>query len=119
MGSRLIVGLLASFLVLATGMRPCAAMISAPGDAAHDCCDPSERSPQKPATSCELQCAVASLPFAAEDSVSVSESGAAAMAPPAVSGPAIGFELTRSNRESRRPPELGPPLFILHAAFLL
>lgn len=118
--SRLITGVLAACLVFATGMRPCAAMMMAQLENAHDCCDEPDRHPGESKSDCELMCAIGGIPFTSPDSLSIPEDGLAATAEsPADRGVAIAPAHAQWSRQVAYATDHGPPLFVLHAAFLI
>lgn len=117
---RLTIAALAACLLLATGVRPCAAamQMGQPADE-HGCCDHPEQ-PAEPKTGCESLCAMGDLAFTAYEALSdLKLEAPAPSAALAVAAEPLPPEADFPPAVRVAPPDDGPPLFVRHAAFLI
>ncbi len=94
-------------------------MMVAQSDPSHASCDEPDKHSHCPQSKCELLCVSEALPFALPDSLSFhtgSFTGEFVLPGKGLSGEA--FPTTRTV-EVRCPPDHGPPIYVLHAAFLI
>ena len=94
-------------------------MMSAQSEESHDCCNKTDQHSHDSKSSCEVMCAIGSLAFTSPDSLSFNEDGlGVALAAPA-GWPTVELTSIERRHDVRPPPDHSPPLFVLHAAFLI
>ena len=116
---RLIAGLLAGAMALMTAAVPCAAMMAAPPEAGHECCDRSDQTTPQPKNDCELLCALGGPPATAADQKAFHTDDTAFTIPQLGRGATMPSVFSPGRVERPVPPSGGPPLFVVHAAFLI
>ncbi len=110
---------LAASLTFVIGVLPCSAWMIG-SQSGHECCDHSSKHSSDPKTTCELLCAISGSPFtvAQKQGVQKTEVSAVLLAAGAASWPLLG-EASAAVCLPIRPPDNHPPLYVLHAAFLI
>lgn len=120
MKSRIASALLAACITLVVGVRPCTAWMTQPEpEAAHECCDEQGDHSHGQQSDCELVCALASAEFLPADSPNVDKQQLVALVAPTVVEWTVPADSAPLTHVTFRPPDHAPPLYILHAAFLL
>ena len=110
--------MLTACLTLVLGLSPCVALMIG-SESGHDCCEKSQQHSHGRKSNCELLCALADGPFTSIDRQTLEKQTETTAAVPQ---PVVLVSLPVSAVGSDtllRPPDHTPPLYILHAAFLV
>lgn len=88
-------------------------------ESGHDCCDKSQQHSHDQKSNCELLCALADGSFTSTDKQTLEKQAETISAVPQTVGLVWAFVSTARTDIISRPPDHAPPLYVLHAAFLV